>query len=215
MDKFKICPVCGMKNSPSMLECSGCEADLISIKVTDKIEENPEEKVITNADSNEISTVDGVSAHVVQEEYVRVCECGCLNPAVAKKCIGCGEIISDIAPVKRADGRERTYVLESLDGKYAFEIREGEVAIGREYEMRDYLADKLYISRKHAKLIRQEGKVYIENLSRTNYTFINNERIHGRVELNIDDEIGLGGNETDGKRQNEAAYFKVRSKLCI
>ncbi len=117
--------------------------------------------------------------------------------------------------MKRTDDRKHTYVLESLDGKYTFEIMEGETAIGREHEMREYLADKFYISREHAKLIRQEGKVYIENLSRTNYTFINNERIHGKVELNIDDEIGLGGNETDGKRQSGAAYFKVRSQLCI
>lgn len=215
MDKFKICPVCGMKNSPSMLECSGCEADLISVKITDKSDMNTEEKIITKADSDGIVTADDVSAHIVQEEYVRVCECGCLNPAVAKKCTGCGEIISDIAPVKRTDDRKHTYVLESLDGKYTFEIMEGETAIGREHEMREYLADKFYISREHAKLIRQEGKVYIENLSRTNYTFINNERIHGKVELNIDDEIGLGGNETDGKRQSGAAYFKVRSQLCI
>ncbi len=60
MDKFKICPVCGMKNSPSMLECSGCEADLISVKITDKSDMNTEEKIITKADSDGIVTADDV-----------------------------------------------------------------------------------------------------------------------------------------------------------
>lgn len=28
MEKFKICPVCGMRNKPNMIECLGCETDL-------------------------------------------------------------------------------------------------------------------------------------------------------------------------------------------
>lgn len=36
MEKFKICPVCGMRNKPNMIECLGCETDLTSVKATDE-----------------------------------------------------------------------------------------------------------------------------------------------------------------------------------
>lgn len=36
MEKFKICPVCGMRNKPNMIECLGCETDLTSVKTTDE-----------------------------------------------------------------------------------------------------------------------------------------------------------------------------------
>ena len=68
------------------------------------------------------------------------------------------------------------------------------------------------MSRQHAKLIKREAdKVFIENLCGTNYTFVNNQRIAERTELKLDDEIGLGGNEVNGKRQDEAAYLVLRS----
>lgn len=91
------------------------------------------------------------------------------------------------------------------------ELREGEVVIGREHEMKEYLMNKPYVSRQHAKLIKEANRVFIENLSGTNYTFVNNQRIAERTELKFDDEIGLGGNEVNGKRQDEAAYLVLRS----
>ena len=39
MEKFKICPVCGMHNKPNMIECIGCETDLTSVKATDEATE--------------------------------------------------------------------------------------------------------------------------------------------------------------------------------
>ena len=36
MEKFKICPVCGMHNKPNMIECLRCETDLTSVKATDE-----------------------------------------------------------------------------------------------------------------------------------------------------------------------------------
>ena len=76
--------------------------------------------------------------------------------------------------------------------------------------MREILADKPYVSRIHAKLTVADGRLYIENLSHTNYTYVNNERIPaGRMELKPSDEIGLGGLAIDGRRQEQAAYFLV------
>lgn len=199
MEKFKICPVCGMHNKPNMIECLGCETDLTSVKATDEETEKAKNDTPESAVSKS------------QEEYVRICDCGCINAPTAKKCTECGEDISDIAPTLNMQRNECTFVMTSVDGTYVFEIKDGEVLIGREHEMKEYLMSKPYVSRQHAKLIKEADKVFIENLSGTNYTFVNNQRIAERTELKLDDEIGLGGNEVNGKRQDEAAYLVLRS----
>lgn len=199
MEKFKICPVCGMHNKPNMIECIGCETDLTNVKATD---EATEQTKITAQENTSES---------VEEKYVRVCDCGCINSATAKKCIECGEDISDIAPILQGENSACKYIMTSLDGEYAYEIKEGAEILGRENEMKEYLTDKAYVSRQHAKIMKEDDKVYIENLSNTNFTFVNNQKIAKKTELHIDDEIGLGGNETNGSRQSEAAYLILRN----
>ena len=199
MEKFKICPVCGMHNKPNMIECIGCETDLTSVKATDEATEQAKITAQENTSEN------------VEEKYVRICDCGCINSATAKKCVECGEDISDIAPILQSENNTCKYVMTSLDGEYAYEIKDGTAILGRENEMKEYLADKTYVSRQHAKIMKEDDKVYIENLSNTNFTFVNNQKIAEKTELHIDDEIGLGGNETNESRQSEAAYLILRN----
>lgn len=199
MEKFKICPVCGMHNKPNMIECIGCETDLTSVKATDEAAEQAKITAQENTSEN------------VEEKYVRICDCGCINSATAKKCIECGEDISDIAPILQSENNTCKYVMTSLDGEYAYEIKDGTAILGRENEMKEYLADKAYVSRQHAKIMKDDDKVYIENLSNTNFTFVNNQKIVEKTELHVDDEIGLGGNETNGSRQSGAAYLILRN----
>ena len=199
MEKFKICPVCGMHNKPNMIECIGCETDLTSVKATDEATEQAKITAQENTSEN------------VEEKYVRICDCGCINSATAKKCIECGEDISDIAPILQSENNTCKYVMTSLDGEYAYEIKDGTAILGRENEMKEYLADKAYVSRQHAKIMKDDDKVYIENLSNTNFTFENNQKIVEKTELHVDDEIGLGGNETNGSRQSGAAYLILRN----
>ena len=199
MEKFKICPVCGMHNKPNMIECIGCETDLTSVKATDEATEQAKITAQENTSEN------------VEEKYVRISDCGCINSATAKKCIECGEDISDIAPILQSENNTCKYVMTSLDGEYAYEIKDGTAILGRENEMKEYLADKAYVSRQHAKIMKDDDKVYIENLSNTNFTFVNNQKIVEKTELHVDDEIGLGGNETNGSRQSGAAYLILRN----
>lgn len=199
MEKFKICPVCGMHNKPNMIECIGCETDLTSVRATDEATEQAKITAQENTSKN------------VEEKYVRVCDCGCINSATAKKCVECGEDISDIAPILQSENNTCKYVMTSLDGEYAYEIKDGTAILGRENEMKEYLANKAYVSRQHAKIMKDDDKVYIENLSNTNFTFVNNQKIAEKTELHVDDEIGLGGNETNGSRQSGAAYLILRN----
>ena len=199
MEKFKICPVCGMHNKPNMIECIGCETDLTSVKATDEATEQAKITAQENTSEN------------VEEKYVRICDCGCINSATAKKCVECGEDISDVAPILQSENNTCKYVMTSLDGEYAYEIKDGTAILGRENEMKEYLADKAYVSRQHARIMKDDDMIYIENLSNTNFTFVNNQKITGKTELHVDDEIGLGGNETNGSRQSGAAYLILRN----
>lgn len=204
MEKYKICPSCKTKNEPTLLECINCEADLTMVKITD---EETEKMLEENAAAQSAATV----------KWIRVCECGAKNPANARKCRSCSEDISDITPVpdKEEEQNASAYVLSSLDGQYAYKVTAGEVIIGRENRMEEYLSAKSYVSRAHAKLILAENALYIENMSSTNFTYVNNKKIQEKMKLQDGDEVGLGGTNVNGKRQEQAAYFLVRNGQCI
>lgn len=206
MAKFKICPECGKHNAPNILECVECEMDLSDVPITD---ENEQEK---QAQHKAGATVAANTAKV------RVCEeCGAKNPVNARKCQACGEDISDIVPtddVAPATAEPLYYVLGSLDGSYSFELTECHNVVGRENLMKEYLASKSYVSRKHAEFVIEENKLVLKDCGATNHCFVNNEMLapNGEQELHDGDVVGLGGNEVAGKRQDLAAYFMIRIK---
>ena len=81
--------------------------------------------------------------------------------------------------------------------------------------MSEYLSVKSYVSRSHARLSIINGELFIENMSNTNFTYVNNQKITGKTQLKDGDEIGLGGTSVNGKSQSMAAYFLVRIGQCI
>lgn len=204
MEKYKICPSCKTKNPPTAWECVSCEADLTGVKITD---EETEKMLKANANSaNEAATA-----------LVRICDCGAKNPPNARKCQACGEDISDITPTTEVatEQQSTTYVLSSLDGKYAYKIETDEEIIGRESGMEAYLGAKSFVSRMHAKITIEAENLYVEDLNSTNSTYINNKKITQRTKLVDGDELALGGTNINGKCQNEAAYFLVRIGKCM
>ena len=215
--RYKICPNCKKKNLPSSVECDNCGYDLMGISAVDPEEEQrkvleQKEQQTARKNSTELcgeQSTDSDSKFI--SELVRVCpSCGKINPPQARKCQKCHEDISDILPSPQKNDRKHHYCFEQLGTDYIYTIPCGTLIIGRENEMSDALRNKSYVSRVHAKLTVDDGKLYIENLSTTNYTYVNNKRIpEGRVELKPGDEVGLGGALINGKRQNNAAYFLV------
>ena len=206
MQKYKICPSCQAKNEPILFECLVCETDLTGIKITDE-------------ETEKVRVENTVSAPAAAEEQslVRVCDCGEKNPPNARKCSACHEDISDItpAPVSEIVPKPLTYLLSSLDGQYVYQLSAGETVVGRENVMSDYLASKCYVSRAHAKLTVENDLLYIENLSNTNPTYVNNKQIGGKTKLEDGVEVGLGGTNINGRCQAEAAYFLVRCSQCM
>ena len=206
MEKYKICPSCKTKNPPALFECMNCEADLTGIKITD---EGTEKMIADNAIEQ---------SETVSNKMVRVCECGAKNAPNARKCSSCDEDISDITPTPDTEDEtkeERSFVLSSLDGRYAYTITADDVTIGRESTMSEYLSVKSYVSRSHARVTKENNELYIENLSNTNFTYVNNKKITEKTVLQDGDEIGLGGTNINGRCQEQAAYFLVRIGQCM
>lgn len=199
LTKYKVCPECGKHNPPSLLECRYCELDLTGVRVVDSETEQKE------------AAMEQQSGSAAETQLVRICECGAENAPQARKCAVCGEDISDIIPSQKQNPvlTDLSYELRSVDGSFSVMIDKSVLIIGREAELKDYLADKVYVSRQHAKLTIVAGKLFIENLSATNKTYLNNKEILDEVSsaLSSGDEIGLGGKVIDGRRQEEAAYF--------
>lgn len=197
MEKYKVCPSCGEQNNPIFIECSNCGTDLITVNVTDKATENiryiPEAK----------------------ETMVKMCECGTENPPGARKCLACDEDISDILPTSKSVGCCKQYTLVEFSGDFTYDVPNcTEIILGRENVLKEYICDKSYVSRCHAKLISKDENLYIVNLSNTNFTYVNNEKIPSDTPtpLKVNDEIGLGGYVNNGNRQDLAVYFVVREK---
>lgn len=199
LEKYKVCPICGKHNAPSWFECRECETDLTGVKVVDGVTELKQS---------------GPVVETPPKELVRICDCGEMNPPQARKCRACGEDISDILPTEyvEPETKQVSYKLETMDGSYSISIDSTVLVVGREAALNDYLSSKAFVSRQHAKLTIIAGKVFIENLSQTNKTFVNNKPIDDKkpFALKDGDEIGLGGKEIEGNRQNNAAYFYFR-----
>ena len=87
------------------------------------------------------------------------------------------------------------------------------VTLGRNAEAGDYLRGKPYVSRMHAELTCENGSLLVRNLSRTNPTFVNGERLGDEPRpLKDGDLLMLGGTLIDGSMQENAAYFRIRRR---
>ncbi|MGI6337101.1 MAG: FHA domain-containing protein [Eubacteriales bacterium] len=203
MKKFKICPVCQTKNPPSVLECTECGNDMMGVRIFDNSFVEPE-KTHVPQDNDQAQP---------QTDLVRVCDCGYENEVSARKCVSCGEDISDIIPTPQASQNlHMGYVISSVDGKAKLKLEcPCEHILGRENELASYLQPKLFVSRKHAILTVTAKGVFIQNLSKANGTYVNNQRIDDALAymLCVGDEIGLGGFMNHEGRQEFAAYFVV------
>lgn len=202
LTKFKVCPACGEHNTTALLECRKCEADLTGVKVVD-------ESTLTPVSSSDCD----ITASSGSRRLSKICDCGTENPSQGRKCSACGEDISDVraTEVQSLPKVMQKVLLHSVDANFTFTLDKPVTIIGREAEMCQYLEAKVYVSRKHAKFTFTNDGIYIENMSSTNHTYVNNTLIpsDAPTRLKNGDEIGLGGIEINGKRQCNAAYLVV------
>ncbi len=104
--------------------------------------------------------------------------------------------------VKRPKGRN---ISELLNQKPS-------VLIGRSKDA-DFIINDFSVSRRHAKITRENGRFFIEDLGSKNGTFVNGKRIKGKVLLRSNDEIRIAFEvfRIDGYSKNLSAYSAVRA----
>lgn len=72
-----------------------------------------------------------------------------------------------------------------------YDLGTDETVIGRHPDCGVQL-DSNMVSRRHARVLRDDGAFFVEDLGSGNGTYLNGQRIQGRVRLNHDDRVKLG-----------------------
>lgn len=94
--------------------------------------------------------------------------------------------MEDATLIKR---RNQAFVLRALANGEEY-LLQGEMLVGREVECAITL-NSGHISRYHAKINVSPNGVYIEDLHSTNGTFVNGQKIKGRIRLSVGDEVAF------------------------
>jgi pSer/pThr/pTyr-binding forkhead associated (FHA) protein len=94
--------------------------------------------------------------------------------------------MEDATLIKR---RNPAFVLRALANEDEY-LLQGEMLVGREVECAITL-NSGHISRYHAKINVSPNGVYIEDLHSTNGTFVNGQKIKGRIRLSVGDEVAF------------------------
>ena len=138
-------------------------------------------------------------------------ECGFQNPEAANYCARCGAMLAKEAAgtdstmtfdASELQGEEAGQALPELEGP-ALVVRSGggragesfhpqgeRTQIGRSPDCEIFL-DDVTVSRKHAVLVNESGRFFIEDQGSLNGTFLNRKRIE-RAEISNGDEIQVG-----------------------
>lgn len=96
------------------------------------------------------------------------------------------------APAKPMSGGEQLTVLEPADRKgKTFELAD-EVTVGRAAGCQVLLTGDDTVSQLHARIFKQDGKFFVEDLGSTNGTFLNRKRVGGPVALRRGDRLQVG-----------------------
>jgi serine phosphatase RsbU (regulator of sigma subunit) len=82
-------------------------------------------------------------------------------------------------------------ILQGPDPGHQFPIEQGTSLIGRQPDAAVYL-QALAVSRQHAQIVRRGDDCFIEDLGSSNGTFLNGQRVSGRMALTEQDALQIG-----------------------
>lgn len=100
-----------------------------------------------------------------------------------------------------------------LLARLSFETRQ-QLSVGRAPD-NDLRLDGLQISNHHARFVRQDGNVAIEDAGSTNGVYVNGERISGRRGVQLSDVIQIGPFVLQADAAQGVAVYDTRSKTRI
>ena len=84
------------------------------------------------------------------------------------------------------------------------DMKEGTLVIGRASESDLVVADR-FLSRKHAKLVCRQERLYVEDLGSRNGTLINDQRVDGTLEVHAGDVLKVSGSVIRIRQANPAS----------
>ena len=111
------------------------------------------------------------------------CNCGRVLPDDARFCHRCGVRVGDAPPEQQ---------LARIGSKHKHQsvtLTAGELVIGKEPDCGLIIGDDTYVSRRHARLFRSDGMLFLEDLGSANGTFL---RVRRPIVLEPGDEIVVG-----------------------
>lgn len=128
---------------------------------------------------------------------VKICpNCGHRNTVNEVMCTLCMADLTMVQPVediseedcKTVVFSQSTLILRNED--YNLELPPNkEYIIGRHGEGKEYFSKFPYVSRKHARILYENGSWYVEDLKSTNHTYLNGKKLEEITKLNNGDEI--------------------------
>jgi len=83
------------------------------------------------------------------------------------------------------------YLFQGRDPQKEYELVQREVLVGRDQGC-DIVIDDDSVSRQHARLVLENGSYVIEDLQSRNGTYVNGEKIDGKVPLSDADDVAIG-----------------------
>lgn len=217
--KIKVCPDCGHINPHNSLDCEKCGQNLNDVLPTDDsiIIEQPHSAETSVPEIHVAVSVTPKSADKKPKVF-RVCpKCGNHVQPNTYRC-ECGQMLHGI-PLTASENvapsvnklPSACFMFRSEDGRLTIHIPGDEtVTIGREATGADYLANKLYVGRRHLQVNVRDGLVYITDISSTNPTLVNGIALKKDTpyKLSENDLVSLGAREKQAPVEN-AAYFRL------
>ena len=111
------------------------------------------------------------------------CACGTVLPSEASFCHHCGLRVGQQKP------RFRLVRKAADQSPLAADLTGDELTIGKEVACDLVIPDDEYVSRRHARIFRSNGMIFLEDLGSSNGTFL---RVRRPIVLQDDDEIVIG-----------------------
>ena len=129
--------------------------------------------------------------------------CPVCNERCSPEDMICGSCLTSMDSVEiiECDEENKEVTLKLIYENNTLDIKDGDI-IGREAKGENFLADKLTVSREHAKFVQKNNKWYIVDMESTNKSYVNGKEIAPKKEVLLQegDELGL----------SRRAVFKVK-----
>ncbi len=238
--KGKCCPNCKKWNKPSDIICPECGEDLLRVKLQEIKEDSAGElqKEFSSEELHEEISAEKIKEENQNESsqtgeesmvYARICRvCSRAWPYSESKCCNCGTSLECEIPVllspsvlsgsvipidsdEVSESPKPLYSFCSDDGFFQTNLSEGdEIILGRESCGAEYMKNKDFVSRMHAKLSVVKGELLITHIGSSNPTLVNGRAIEKDKPFRIQagDQIALGARERQGYNEN-IAYFHI------